>query len=637
MKITTTLVFLFFIPFLIVAQNKASKGDNFFYGYKYEQAIAEYKKEMVKNSLTNEQKLNLADSYLKTGSYDDAAKIYLEVNKNDTIMSVHRFNKMLQSLAKSADKEQIKTFLRSKSEKLSSELIENAEFNYSLLEGNVANDLVGIEKLGVNSPQGDFSPAFYKDGLLFSSSRLKKSKGVYEPSGEAYLDIYFGKIDNAGNITSTENFTAIPDSQFHQSTPYYSDTLKTFYYIKSNTEDGQMAFDENGKNALAIGSLKENGQFNFILKDLSTSFYYPFFDDKTQRLFFAANFEDSYGGTDLYYVYTNNGQIMSAPVNLGPRINSPGNEIAPYIFNGSLYFSSDVFYGIGGMDIYKSNILVDNSFSIPVNLGKEINSVDDDFGFILKEDEQGKLQSYFASNRQGGKGGDDLYKLTLENAPGLKTFALQGKVVNLKNKTGISNAQIRLLNGNGDLVREGYTSENGDFRIEIPWQKQITVQAVKEGFSQYNTSYSEEGMEELQNSPYIMGLSQLEDLLTENEGKTTIKLDKFYFDKGKSAINSSVKTELDKVVEAVQRFPQLKLKIENHTDSKGSDSYNKKLSQDRADAIKKYLLTNGVSDTSILEAVGYGEEKIKNSCTNGVYCLDFLHKQNERTLFVIVN
>ena len=637
MKITSTLVFLFFIPFLIVAQNKASKGDNFFYGYKYEQAIAEYKKEMVKNSLTNEQKLNLADSYLKTGSYDDAAKIYLEVNKNDTIMSVHRFNKMLQSLTKSADNERIKTFLRSKSAKLSSELIENAEFNYSLLEGDATNELISIEKLGVNSPQGDFSPAFYKDGLLFSSSRPKKSKGVYEPSGEAYLDIYFGKIDNAGNVTSTENFTAIPDSQFHQSTPYYSDTLKTFYYIKSNTEDGQMAFDENGKNALAIGSLKENGQFNFILKDLSTSFYYPFFDDKTQRLFFAANFDDSYGGTDLYYVYTNNGQIMSAPVNLGPRINSPGNEIAPYIFNGSLYFSSDVFYGIGGMDIYKSNILVDNSFSIPVNLGKEINSVDDDFGFILKEDEQGKLQSYFASNRQGGKGGDDLYKLTLENAPGLKTFALQGKVVNLKNKTGISNSQIRLLNGNGDLVREGYTSENGDFRIEIPWQKQITVQAVKDGFSQYNTSYSEEGMEELQNSPYIMGLSQLEDLLTENEGKTTIKLDKFYFDKGKSAINSSVKTELDKVVEAVQRFPQLKLKIENHTDSKGSDSYNKKLSQDRADAIKKYLLTNGVSDTSILEAVGYGEEKIKNSCTNGVYCLDFLHKQNERTLFVIVN
>ena len=637
MKINTTLAFLFFIPFLIVAQNKASKGDNLFYGYKYEQAIAEYKKEMVKNSLTNEQKLNLADSYLKTGSYDDAAKIYLEVNKNDTIMSVHRFNKMLQSLAKSADKERIKTFLRSKSAKLSSELIENAEFNYSLLEGDATNELISIEKLGVNSPQGDFSPAFYKDGLLFSSSRPKKSKGVYEPSGEAYLDIYFGKIDNAGNITSTENFTAIPDSQFHQSTPYYSDTLKTFYYIKSNTEDGQMAFDENGKNALAIGSLKENGQFNFILKDLSTSFYYPFFDDKTQRLFFAANFDDSYGGTDLYYVYTNNGQIMSAPVNLGPRINSPGNEIAPYIFNGSLYFSSDVFYGIGGMDIYKSNILADNSFSIPVNLGKEINSVADDFGFILKEDEQGKLQSYFASNRQGGKGGDDLYKLTLENAPGLKTFALQGKVVNLKNKTGISNAQIRLLNGNGDLVREGYTSENGDFRIEIPWQKQITVQAVKDGFSQYNTSYSEEGMEELQNSPYIMGLSQLEDLLTENEGKTTIKLDKFYFDKGKSTINPSVKAELDKVVEAVQRFPQLKLKIENHTDSKGSDSYNKKLSQDRADAIKKYLLTNGVSDTSILEAVGYGEEKIKNSCTNGVYCLDFLHKQNERTLFVIVN
>ena len=637
MKIKTILVFVFFIPFLMVAQNKASKGDNLFYGYKYEQAIAEYKKEMVKSTLTNEQKLNLADSYLKTGSYDDAAKIYLEVNKNDTIMSVHRFNKMLQSLAKSTDKERVKTFLRSKSAKLSSELIENAEFNYSLLEGTVSDDVISIEKLGVNSPQGDFSPAFYKDGLLFSSGRPKKSKGVYEPSGEAYLDIYFGKIDNAGNVTSTENFTAIPDSQFHQSTPFYSDTLKTFYYIVSNTDDGQMAFDENGKNALAIGSLKENGQFNFILKDLSTSFYYPFFDEKTQRLFFAANFDDSYGGTDLYYVYTNNGQIMSAPVNLGPRINSPGNEIAPYLFNGSLYFSSDVFYGIGGMDIYKSNILADNSFSIPVNLGKEINSVADDFSFILRKDEQGGLQSYFASNRQGGKGGDDLYKLTLDKEPGLKTFALQGKVVNLKNKMGVGNAQIRLLNGKGDIVREVSTTENGDYRIEIPWQKQVTVQALKDGFSQYNTSYSEVGMEELQNAPYVIGLSQLEDLLTENEGKTTIKLDKFFFDKGKAIVNPNIKTALDKVVEVLQRFPQLKLKIENHTDSRGSDSYNKRLSQDRADAIEKYLLANGVPETAILEAVGYGEERIKNSCTNGVYCLDFLHKQNERTLFVIAN
>ena len=112
-----------------------------------------------------------------------------------------------------------------------------------------------------------------------------------------------------------------------------------------------------------------------------------------------ANFEEGYGGTDIYYVNTNNGQIMSSPVNLGPRINSPGNEIAPYIFNNSLYFSSDVFYGLGGMDIYKSNIMDVDKFSIPINLGRGINTTSDDFGFIIRNGASGDFEGYFSSKR----------------------------------------------------------------------------------------------------------------------------------------------------------------------------------------------------------------------------------------------
>ncbi|WP_419213808.1 OmpA family protein [Maribacter sp. X9] len=630
------LIILFFIPVLIMAQNKTSKADDLFFGYQYEKAIAEYRKEMEKNPLTNQQVLNLADSYFNTGKYDRASELYLEVNKNDTIMSVHRFNKMLQSLSKNSDKERVKTFLRSKTALLSPELLENAEFNYSLLDGEDKGEEIVTSNMALNSAQGDFSPAFYKDGLLFSSSRPQKSKGIYEPSGESYLDIYFGSIDTDGNLVEVESFANIPDSQFHKSTPYYSEKLSTFFYILSNTEDGELAYDENGKNALSMGMLTNSGEFRFILKDLSTSFYYPFFDDTSERLYFAANFDDSYGGTDLYYVYTNNGQIMSAPVNLGPRINSPGNEIAPFIFNGSLYFSSDVFYGLGGMDIYKSNIIADGSYTIPVNLGSGINSVADDFGFIIKENQDKTLAGYFASNRKGGKGGDDLYKVVLDDVPGLRTFALRGKVVNLLNKAGLDNAQIRLLNGKGDVLKEVYATEGGDFRLEVPWQSQITVQATKDGYSIFSTSYSEESMKDIQSSAYTIGLAKLEDLVVEQEDKTILKLGKFYFDKGKSELNPQVQTEMDKVVDAVARFPQLRLRIETYTDSRGSDSYNKKLSQDRSNAIKDYLLKNGLPADNIVESVGYGESKIINNCTNGAYCLDFLHKQNERTLIVVV-
>lgn len=636
MKFKFIISFLVFIPLLTFAQNKKSKADNLFYGYQYQQAITEYKKEMEKNPLTNHQLLNLADSYFSTGSFDNASELYLEVNKNDTIMSVNRFNKMLQSLSKISERDRVKTFLRSKADKLSPELLENAEFNYSLLEIPNKNDNNIIRDLGINSPQGDFSPAFYKNGILFSSSRSRNSKNVYEPTGESYLDIYFARINSSNALVDVEAFKEIPATEFHKSTPYYSSKLSTFFYILSNTEDGELRYDENGKNALAIGTLSENGRFRFILKDLSTSFYYPFFDDTTERLYFAANFDDSYGGTDLYYVYTNNGQIMSAPINLGPRINSPGNEIAPYIFDGSLYFSSDVFYGLGGMDIYKSNILADEAYTIPVNLGEGINSKSDDFGFIIErsKDNDG-LSGFFASNRKGGKGGDDLYAFELDETPGLKTFALGGKVVNLRNKAGLQGAQVRLLNQQGDILKEVDSGTDGNFRIEIPWMSQVTIQAMSDGYSIFSTTYSEEGMKEIQNTAYNMGLAKMEDLITEKEEKTVLKLKKFYFDKGKSTLNAQVETELKKVIDAVERFPQIRLRIESYTDSRGSSSYNKGLSQDRANTIKQYLLSNGLNSHNIIEATGYGEEKIVNNCTNGAYCLDFLHKQNERTLFVV--
>jgi len=133
---------------------------------------------------------------------------------------------------------------------------------------------------------------------------------------------------------------------------------------------------------------------------------------------------------------------MSEPINLGPRINSPGNEIAPFIYDGSMYFSSDVFYGIGGMDIYRTNLQNDDTFSIPVNLGKGINSVSDDFGFIVKKNENDGLLGYFASNRPGGKGGDDIYGFVMNQKPGLKTIAIKGKVVSLSSNQGLETKKV---------------------------------------------------------------------------------------------------------------------------------------------------------------------------------------------------
>ncbi|TLF44204.1 OmpA family protein [Maribacter aurantiacus] len=638
MKVTTYIFLLFIaLPSLLFSQGKNSKGDNYFYGYQYQKAITEYQKEQQKGSLSNSQLLNLADSYFKVGNYKNASEIYQEVNKKDSILTVLQFNQLLQSLSKTSNKERVQTFLRSKSPVLSNELMENAEFNFQILEMGANNaNTVNLVNLPINSPQTDFSPAFYKNKLLFSSSRPLKSKGVYVPSGESYLDIYEVAISDTGKTGVVQLFDQVPDSKFHKSTPFYSEENERLFYILSNAEEGELTYDENGKNSLAMGMSYNSGQFRFLLKNLSTSFYYPFFDDATDRLYFAANFDDSYGGTDLYYVSTNNGQVMSAPVNLGPRVNSPGNEIAPFIFDGSLYFSSDVFYGLGGMDVYKSRIQSRDVYGIPVNLGEGINSKEDDFGFIIKQ-ENDTYMGYLASNRPGGKGGDDIYAFRMDAMPGLKTFALRGTVVDASSNQGIGKAQIKLLDNEGNVLKELYSAENGDFTVEIPWQDEITVQSGKGEFSAYSKSYSGKQLEEIQKSPYTISLLQLEDLVEETEGKKVVRLKKFYFPKGNSTLTPEITMELDKVVEAVQNFPNIKLRIETHTDSRGSNATNQKLSQERSDIVRDYLVSKGVPSETILESIGYGEEYIKNNCTNGVYCLDFLHKQNERTLIEVVS
>lgn len=639
MKTKTFILFFLLTIMVSHAQEQMSKADKYFYMYAYKEAIAEYQKEMSNGKLiTNHQFLNLADAYFKTKDYKNASRIYLDINKKDTIMDNHRFNKMLQSLSKTSEKERVRAFLNTKSTSLSSELMDNAEFNFELLETSAENvQKFKIFNINGNSPQADFAPSFYKGKLLFSSSRPLKSKGMYGPSGEAYLDIYLARIGQDGEVLNPNVFDRMPSSKFHKSTPHYAKKLDKIFYILSNTEKGKLSVDDNNKNALAIGMVYENGSFSFLLRDLSTSFYYPFYDDASDRLYFAANFEDGYGGTDLYYVSTNNGQIMSEPVNLGPRINSPGNEIAPFIYDNSLFFSSDIFYGLGGMDIYKANTRQDKTFSIPINLGAGINSSKDDFGFIIRGDENLGFSGYFSSNREGGKGNDDIYGFSIREYLGPRTFSLKGEVVEPQYQQGISDVAVRLMDTEGNILKEYITRGNGKYQVEIPWRDNLVIEITKDGHSSFYSSYNKGQLEDLQKNGLNVEMVSIDDIVTVRENKTVLDVNDFFFTRGKKDVTAEIAIELDNVIQMLQKFPQIQLRIETHTDSRGGSKTNKVLSQRRADAIKSYLLQNGASSSNIVSSSGYGEEQIMNSCRNGVYCLDFLHKQNLRTLFVIQN
>jgi len=624
---------------VITAQVKKSRADILFFEYAYSDAIKEYYKEMNQAPLTNQQLLNLADSFFKIRNYRQASEKYLEVYKADSTMSNHHFNKMLQSMTRTSGMDRAKAFLATKTTSLSKELLENAEFNFDLLQSIDGIPLqVKIFNINANSPQSDFAPSFYGDKLLFSSGRPQDSKSMYTPSGEGFLDILVGKVGLGGQIINPNPFTGIPESKFHEGTPYYSQEINTVFYVLSNAVNEKLSFDDNGKNALALGAVGGNGSFTYLLRDLSTSFYYPFYDANTSRLYFAANFDDSLGGTDIYYVNTNNGQIMSAPINLGPRINTPGNEISPFIYEHSFYFSSDIFYGLGGMDIYKSEMGSQNFFSIPINLGKEVNSDKDDFGFIMKDNIGAGLIGYFSSNRDGGKGNDDIYGFLVSEKPGLKTLVIGGEITNSVSNSDVSKASVKILDGEDNLIKEIYTAENGTYRVEVPWMDALKLEISKERYSFFTQTYDKTEIEQLENNITLdVDLTLLDDIVQEREGQTVIKMNKFFFAPRTHTLTPEITVELDRAVEAVHKFPNLQLRIEAHTDSRGGSVTNFRLSQQRADAIKNYLLEKGVPSSSILYTVGYGEEKITNQCKNGVFCLEILHKQNERHLIVVLN
>ncbi len=637
-KIFSTQLIFFFGAMVCLAQGKKSKGDAYFFQYEYKAAIEAYEQDMGKGTLTEQQFLNLADSYFKNNNFEKASEVYLKLYEKDSLLGNHHLNKMMQSLLKVSGEGKNDTLLTAMSSKFRKEFLENFDFNNQILSKKEEDEALDFQifNLKSNSPQSDFAPSFYEDQLLFSSGRSLDKRNIYSPAGESYLNIFKAKSRKDGQISAdVQPFTEINDSDYHKATPYYAKGLKGIFYVLSNTENGNLAFDDNGKNALAIGMQLPDGTFRLLLKDLSTSFYYPFYDEKSERLYFSANFKDSYGGTDIYYVYTNRGQIMSAPINLGPRINSPGNEIAPFIFENSFYFSSDVFYGLGGMDVYKSN-LKDDTFSIPVNLGEGINSSYDDFGFIMRNEGDGLL-GYFSSNRVGGKGKDDLYGFKVDEKPGLKTLALRGKITTLKGDMGVEKAVVRLLNENGGLLAETYTDDEGNYRIEIPWEKAVVLESSKERYSFFRKKFSEEELNALENTKYNFTVSNYDVLVEEKEDQTVIKLKKFFFGRNSYKLTPEIETELDKVAAFIESFPAAQLRIETYTDSRGGSSTNFRLTQNRSDTMKKYLLKKGVPKSNILFSVGYGENKILNNCTNGVYCLEMLHQQNQRSLFVILN
>lgn len=499
---------------------------------------------------------------------------------------------------------------------------------------------VTIRNLAVNSVYSDFAPMFHNDNELVYASAADSSYLItrrYKWNNQPFLDLYVGKINQESpEIRDAVKFSRKVNTKYHEAGVTFSPDNHTMYFTRNNF-GRKLKRDKNGVNNLKIyQSRKVDGEWGeavelpFNSDEYSTG--HPALSPDGKQLYFVSDMPGTIGGTDLFVVDVREDGNFSEPRNLGPDINTEGKEMFPFINESKLYFSSDGHVGLGGLDIFEVAYNGDEGFLEVRNLGKPINSNKDDFSFIVKEATQ---QGYFASNRKGGKGDDDIYsfeRLPLEET---NNNAIAGVITEELSGDMVPEALIELLDENNRKLKELVTGQDGTFIFEdLEGTTKYILRVNSQDFKPLEKAVA---TRENQKVDIEVALSRLEDRILVEEGIKKLKTDMIYFDFDKYTIRPDAAEELDKLVGIMQEYPEMIIRIESHTDSRGPAVYNKYLSDQRAKASRTYLIEQGIAADRIESATGYGEERLLNGCNGSIRCTAGEHERNRRSEFIIVN
>jgi peptidoglycan-associated lipoprotein len=501
-----------------------------------------------------------------------------------------------------------------------------------------------LNEKSLNSPQSDWGVVKYGGDLIFSSDRIvgnsaltKTNKPflkfdvsklpdhqVYGWLGNQYLRLY----TKSNGSDTTALFPLKTSSEYHISSAsfsadgnevYFAQTLipKTINRIKGSPTTINIEIFSSKKENNVWGEplpFRYNNAQQYSVGD-------PFLA-KDGKLYFVANLPGGKGGTDIYYCTRNADGSWADAINMA-EVNTPGNERTPSIDNNdTFYFASDGNIGMGGLDIFSLN-LNSNNASVIKNLGYPINSPQDDFAYHSTS----KLTGYFASNRDGGVGSDDVYSfIEKEKIIEKPIYALKGTVFNKETNQPIAESVVSLYSDNQKVVKVK-TDQNGAYNFNLAEKSAYAITAEKPGFMKSTSSVTTVGLTKSEVLERNLYLSEIV------IGKA-IRIDNIFYDFDKFNIRPDAALELDKLVSVLKENPTIWIELGSHTDSRGNDLYNLKLSQNRASSAVQYIISKGISKERIT-AKGYGETMLVNQCKNGAKCTDEEHQLNRRTEFKI--
>jgi outer membrane protein OmpA-like peptidoglycan-associated protein len=341
-----------------------------------------------------------------------------------------------------------------------------------------------------NTSGSEIGPAFFSSNeILFSSTkRRNKAEMIIDAwPGDYFYDIYKADLDDNGDIGKWTLMNAEAKTRYHDGPITYNQQTARVYFTRNNYIDGKKKLDNTRTMRLKIFRSEISGNQFRDLVELSInsdnySTAHPAITADGRRMFFSSDRPGGFGGMDIYYVdLDESGNPIGEPVNLGNKVNTSQHEVFPSYNDKEnlLFFSSDGHYGFGGLDVYAAKLDKQAKVLNIENLATPINSSSDDFCFITNEEQ---TSGFFCSNREGGKGEDDIYGF-VQNEPIKNNIMLNGNTINSLTNELISEASIYLLNSNGTILDSTKTDENGNFSILLNGIKEdFTVTASKEAF-----------------------------------------------------------------------------------------------------------------------------------------------------------
>ncbi len=584
---------------------------------------------------------NLGDTYYYNSDYTNAAKWYDKLVKQFPDQTepeyYYRAAQSLKSLGKFDESDALLKDYIAKGG--SGFVIKSYEDDPNYLKSIVfkTRDFV-LDKVAVNSSSSDFGAAFYmKDKLIYTSAGNTTGTEINEWTQQPYLDLFIADRAANGELSNPMKLGGDINTEYNESTATFSKDGKTVYFTRNNFLDGKKGLDKSNKFKtlrLTLYKATKTGDYNWTnvvelpFNNKGYSVAHPALSPDGKKLYFSSDMPGTMGMSDLWYVDILGNDSYGTPVNLGPDINTAGKESFPFISDkNNLYFSSDGRSGLGGYDVFVTPLDESGKPGNITNLGAPANSAQDDFGFIINEDDK---IGYVSSNRGGDRGSidDDIY-LVKE----ICIITIQGKVFDEETKDPLPGAKVSLLDENNQLVTQTTAKNDGSYSFEGNCGTQYTVRGTKEGYNPY---------EKMIETPMLSGTIEVPLPLKRigpcppNDLGCKLNLQPIYFDFDKSNIRPDAEIELAKILAAMREYPELIIHIESHTDSRGSDSYNMSLSERRAQSTLTWLVGKGI-DRNRLTAKGYGESQLVNKCSNGVPCTAEEHQLNRRSMFIIKN